>query len=403
MLLHVSARHADASHPAPTPKATPVRPDLWLLEEGTAYLDHGAYGAVPIPVLQAQRAAAEAVERNPQRFYRDELFPGLSAARAAVAEFLGIDDSGLVLLENATQAVQVALDAVSLAPRSEVIYTDHAYPWVVAAIERACADRGAVARRITLPSSQGSTEAEFAAAITTRITEVMNSRTSLLVLDQITSASALRLPAERVCAALGDQVPIVVDGAHSPGLIDTPVPDGAAFWYGNLHKWAFAARTIAALNVAPAWRERVRPPVASFGGSLGFPESFTYQGTQDPSAYLSIGSALAFPRKYLAMSFPQLRERNRRVLRDGLETITDALGLELPPDDGLPMKTVALRLEGGDAEAGDLNARLRRRGVVVAVPSVAHRLNLRISVQAYVGTEAFGSLIDALKAEGIGR
>src|SRR5690606_12772482 len=109
-----------------------------------------------------------------------------------------------------------------------------------------------------------------------------------VVLDQVTSASALRLPVEAVCQALGDRVPVLVDGAHAPGLIERPVPEGAAFWLGNLHKWAFAARTVAALVVAPQYHDRVRPLVASAGAGAGFPGSFSYLGTRDASAYLAV-------------------------------------------------------------------------------------------------------------------
>lgn len=390
-------------HATNLPAARPIRPDLWLLDQQVAYLDHGAYGAVPKPVLEAQRSAAEAVERNPERFYRTELVPQLAEVRKGVADFLQTDAAGLVLVQNATEAVQVALDAVQLEPLAEVVYTDHSYPWVEAAIARMCADRGAVPRSVALPDPEELTEAEFAAALIASLKRVMNRRTALLVLDQITSASAIRLPVEAVCAELGEEVPILIDGAHAPGLIDAPVPSGAAFWFGNLHKWAFAARTAAALVVAPRWRTKVRPLVASFGESLGFPDSFTYLGTRNPSAYLALPAALAFPVDYLDMTFPQLRERNATVLQFGLELLTDALKVQMPHDDRLPMRSVPLGLSGGGGEAWELSGRLRQKGVAVGVSSIDQQLHVRPSVQAYVGVREFESLVTALKEEGLPR
>jgi len=378
-----------------------IKPELWLLDPAVVHLNHGSYGAVPTPVLAAQRLAAEAVERSPERFYRAELAVHIDDVRRLVAAWLKTDPDGLVLVQNATEAVQVALSSLRLATGSEVVYTDHAYPWVKAAIARECADRGAVPRCVELPNPDGLTESEFASALVAALEVVLSERTALVVLDQITSASALRLPVEAVCAELGDRAPILIDGAHAPGLIDAPVPPGAAFWLGNLHKWAFAARTAAALVVAPQWRERVRPLVASAGAARGFPASFSYLGTQDATAYLALPTSLDFPAAHLGMTFNRLRERNAAVLELGAGRLADALGSPMPVATGLPLQAVSLNRSGGDAEAAELGGRLREMGVEVAITSLDRQLYARISVQAYVGVEDFDRLAAALGELGL--
>ena len=385
-----------------------LRPDLFLLDPEAAHLNHGSYGSVPIPVLEAQRRAAESIERSPERFYRVDLAPAIDAVREEVASFLHTEAEGLALVENATTAVQVVLDAVGLEPGSEIVYTDHAYGWVKAAIARACARTGAVACVISLPAGaelspagEARTSAEVLLAT---LREVITKHTKLVVLDQITSASALRLPVEAVCAELGAEVPILIDGAHAPGLIDEPVPTGAAFWLGNLHKWAFAARTAAVLVVAPHYRERVRPLVASAGAADGFPRSFSYLGTRDPSAYLALPASLAFPGEFLGMSFAELRQRNAKLLNKGLKQLAERLNLTPAVDNGLPLRTVALGLEGDDAAAWRLAGNLREAGVEVAVTAVEGQLHARVSVQAYVGSEDLERLGEVLaQLLGVGR
>ena len=419
----------------------PLGDGTWLLDPAVAHLNHGSFGAVPEPVLAAQWRAARAIEASPERFYRSNLSPAIDEVRAHVAEFLRTDPAGLALVQNATEAVQVVLDAVDLRPGSEIVYTDHTYGWVQAAIHRASLLRRAVPRRVALPVEAFAGDQHgvpggqaFAAELAERVAAAITERTSLVVLDQITSASALSLPVDAVISAVSaatdGRVPVLIDGAHAPGLIDAPVPpigedhgiadadvvidaDGmiaapglidspvparATFWLGNLHKWAFAARTAAALVVAPAYRERVEPLVASAGATAGYPRSFTYLGTQDPSAYLALPTSLAFPREHMGVSFGELRDRNSAVLAAGLARLEERLGLRAAVDQGLPLRTVALEAEGDEAGAAALAATLREQGVEVAVTSVAGRLFVRVSVQAYVGLEDFDRLAAALES-----
>ncbi len=380
-----------------------LRPDLFLLDGNVTHLNHGSFGAVPIPVLEAQRRASEAIERSPERFYRGDLAPAIEAVRTEVADFLGTDPDGLALVENATEAVQVALDAVGLEPDSEIVYTDHAYGWVIAAINRACARTGAVARCVPLPAPRpGVTDPTHqspdvsGAELVAALAPALNERTRLLVLDQITSASALLLGVHEVCEVFGDQVPILIDAAHAPGVIRQPVPAKAAFWLGNLHKWAFAARTAAALVVGPGFRDRVQPLVASAGASAGFPRSFSYLGTQDPTAFLALPASLAFPREHLGMTFPELLARNTRLLDAGLKLLAARLGLESPSSNGLPLRALSLERPGSDKDAGRLTNELREDGVEIAITSVGGLLHARVSVQAYVALADFERLADAL-------
>lgn len=392
-----------ANKPAASrPNAQPIRPDLWLLEEKIAHLNHGSYGAVPTPVLEAQRAASEEIERSPERFYRAELFDGMTRARESVAAFLGTDPEGLALVQNATEATQVVLDALGLRQGDEVVCTDLAYPWVLAAIERVARDVGVVPRIIALPTEGSASAEEYAPAVVAAFEAALTDRTALVVIDQITSSTALRLPVHSVCAALGDRVPIMVDGAHAPGLISAPVPAGAAFWFGNMHKWAFSARTAATLVVAPSFRGRMRPQVASYGGWLGYPRSFSYLGTRDLSAYLALPAALAFPKEHLGLSFNELRERNACLLSEGFALLADRVGLAIPPNDGLPLGATPLGVAGDGEASWRLGGKLRERGVEAAITSAQGQLLLRLSVQAYVGLADFEQLAEALLAEGIG-
>ena len=76
----------------------------------------------------------------------------------------------------------------------------------------------------------------------------MSPRTRLFFFSHVLSPTGLVLPAKELCAeARRRGIITVVDGAHAPGMLDRPVVEGATFWVGSLHKWAFAPRTAAVL------------------------------------------------------------------------------------------------------------------------------------------------------------
>ena len=64
-----------------------------------------------------------------------------------------------------------------------------------------------------------------------------------MVIDHVTSPTALVFPIEDIVAALEPEIPVVVDGAHGPGQISVALDDLGASWYtGNLHKWVCAPK-----------------------------------------------------------------------------------------------------------------------------------------------------------------
>ena len=126
---------------------------------------------------------------------------------------------------------------LDLQPGAQVFYTDHGR-WVPPRSPGPRHLRGGAA-----PFASGSwpTGDGDAALVWTSLRP--SRRTALVVLDRITSASAIRLPVDEVYRCR-QQRSVLINSAHRADR--RPVPAGPAFWLGNLHKWAFAARTAAA-------------------------------------------------------------------------------------------------------------------------------------------------------------
>lgn len=223
---------------------------LWPLDPAVAHLNHGSFGAVPAPVLAAQAALRDRVAANPMRFFARELPAERERARAAVAAFLGADPAGLAFVPNATTGVNGILRSIRLNAGDDVVVTDHGYGGVGYAVAVAC--QAADARVVTARIPLAATPTEIA----TTVRAALTARTTLLVVDHVSSPTARLFPvAEIIAVARSQSVPVLVDGAHAPGMLpvdlETLVPD---FWVGNLHKWVCAPHGAAVVYAAAAHR-----------------------------------------------------------------------------------------------------------------------------------------------------
>ncbi|MGE5179901.1 MAG: aminotransferase class V-fold PLP-dependent enzyme [Bacteroidota bacterium] len=365
----------------------------WRLDPGITYLNHGTVGAPPRRALEAQEAIRGEIELEPARFLLRELSeiavggpraepPRLRAAAERVAAFLGAAGKDLVFVDNATTAVNAVLRSLPFGPGDEIVIADHAYGAIRLAASFRAEETGAVVRDVAIPGppyESGAIEAAYAEAI--------SPRARLLIVDHVTSESALLLPVEAIvarCRAAG--VPVLVDGAHGPGAVPVDVRAIGADWYAaNLHKWAFAPRSCGVLWSAPARQAGLHSPVISWGLGRGFTAEFDWVGTRDPSAWLAAPAGIDWMEE---LGADAVRGHNRTLARQAAELLTDRWGTARPAPDAMigPMATVPMPERLG-AEPEDA-ARVRDRllfdhRIEVQLHAWRGRLWTRVSAQIY--------------------
>ena len=313
--------------------------ELFVLDPHTAHLNHGSLGSVPIPVRQERLRLLDEYDANPLRVVVGDLWDRVASNRTAAAEFLGADPDLCSLVINATFGVALALNTVRLGAGDEVVITDHSYNAVTLAAQDQVGRFGA--KVVVAPIDLDAGVAETVAAVTGAITE----RTKLVIVDEISSATAKRHPVAELAERLRQLgVPLLVDAAHSPGMVPRPLsgvdPD---FWVGNMHKWAFAPGGTAVMRVSADWRDRVAPLVVSHAHLDGYPRNVEQQGTHDHTTWLALKAGLAMFDRF---GEAEIQRHNTELAAYGQRVIGEALGLDpaaLPdPGDHVSMRVIPL-------------------------------------------------------------
>ena len=313
--------------------------DLWPLEPTVAHLNHGSYGAVPTAVLEEQASWRQRMESQPGAVLQPGAAgrPGRGTGRGGRLP-RAPTRAARAFVRNATTAVSTVLASFPLEAGQTVLLTDHAYGAVRIAAERFAGRAGARVEVVHLPLDEDD------AAHARRVLDAAGPDTRLVVLEQVTSPTARRLPLVELVPALQDRgVAVLVDGAHAPGMLAVEVDRlGADFWVGNLHKWCLTPRGTALLNAAPRWRPALLPLVASWGEGDGFPDAFADIGTDDMTAWLSAPRAL---RVLERLGLDRLRRHNAELAVAGQRIVAEALQLDpaaLPRDPAVSMQLVPL-------------------------------------------------------------
>lgn len=284
---------------------------LFLLDPDVTFLNHGSFGACPRPVFEAYQRWQLQLERQPVAFLDPNrgLSGWMREARVAVADMVGAAPDDVVGQTNATAALNVVAQSLDLKPGDEILTTDHEYAALEKTWAYVCRRSGAVVKVVKIPLPL-TAEAQFTDAIMAGMTD----RTRVLFLSHITSATALVFPIERVVAAARARgIWSVIDGAHTPGHIPLNLDVlGADFYAGNCHKWMMAPKGSGFLHVRREWQAMMNPLVISHGwtedakepgtkgvfGNSPFIDGLEMQGTRDPSAWLTVPTAIAFAQQH---------------------------------------------------------------------------------------------------------
>lgn len=371
---------------------------LFLLDPEIIFLNHGSFGACPIPVFETYQAWQREMEHQPVAFLGREAISLLANARSKLAEFLGATPNEIVYFSNPTTAINMVARNLNLGPGDEILTSNHEYGAMDRTWNFTCRRTGAsyIHHPIALPVSS---QAEFVEDFWASVKE----RTRVIFLSHITSPTALIFPIEEICQrARQAGILTIIDGAHAPGQITLNLRElGADIYTGACHKWLMAPKGAAFLYARREVQGWLEPLVVSWGyeseipGESQFIDYHEWQGTRDLSAFLSVPAAIEFQSQH---AWENVRQHCQNLARQTLQRINALTGLApiCADDGGWYRQMVTVRLpENADQEA--LKSRLLE-DYHIEVPMIRWNEEkfMRISFQGYNTQEDADALVSAL-------
>ncbi|RDX57398.1 PLP-dependent transferase [Lentinus brumalis] len=362
----------------PPPFGHPLK-HYFALDDKYVNLNHGSYGSIPLPVIYAANQLAYEIDANPDVFNRVAYKPRLAKSREAVAKLIGADTGEVVLVPNATHALNTILRNFEWREGDLIIGATTTYGAVSNTI-RYLTDRSEQPRpkMLTIVYNFPLTHAEVLELFRAKIREAKQQYADtqftdvpplsegydrdpaekknkiVAVIDSITSNPGVLLPWKDMCSIAREEgVWTVIDAAHSIGqeqhinLSDTK-PD---FWLSNCHKWLFAKRGCAVLYVPkrnqyiiksslPTSHQYVSPNSPKYK-ELGtnFVMQHEWTGTTDETPYITVPTAIAF-REWLGGE-QAIYDYCHKLAMDGARRLAEIMGTKLLDESGVLVATMS--------------------------------------------------------------
>ncbi|KAK5193197.1 hypothetical protein LTR99_006747 [Exophiala xenobiotica] len=296
-----------------------MRERYFLFEKNYINLNHGSFGAHPLPVRQELSRLQNEADANPDKFIRFTSPTYLDTCRRRVSEMLHSHCDEVVITLNATTAINTVLRNLYFQQGDHILMLSCVYGAVKKTAEYLAETTPVQLDEVdcTFPVADDEVISRFRAAV--RRHSSRGTSIKVAIFDTIASMPGVRLPFERLieeCRAHG--ILSVVDGAHGIGCIPINLsqlrPD---FFVSNCHKWLFVPRSSAVLYVPFRHQHLIRssiPTSHSFvprstgfagqrhivnpmlleSGKSYFVSLFQYTGTVDSTPGLCIDVALRF-------------------------------------------------------------------------------------------------------------
>ncbi|HRH01411.1 MAG TPA: aminotransferase class V-fold PLP-dependent enzyme [Bacteroidia bacterium] len=375
----------------------PVLKSEFLIDSAITYLNFGSFGACPKQVFENYIKWQYELEKEPVQFITRNGINYLQESKDALSQYLNCSAEDLIFTPNPSHAVNLVAKNLELKPDDEILTTNLEYGACDKTWQFYCNKSGAkyIRQKIELPlqSKQKFIDDFF---------KGFSSKTKLVFISHITSATGLVFPVEEICAIAKQRgVMTFVDGAHAPGQVAIDLKKlPADFYTGACHKWMLAPKGCSFLYVKREFQKMLDPLIVSWGYDGTEPSSSTFQqfhqfnGTRDFSAYLTLPAAIDFMQRN---NWKEYSKICRELVLSNAQRFCDLLGSTpiCPISEEFLAQLYSIRITTSNPE------KLQRclyetYHIEIPLIQINNEVYIRFSIQVFNSQKELDRLYDAL-------
>ena len=94
----------------------------FLLDKTVTFLNHGSYGACPVPIFEDYQTWQRKLEQQPVKFLKTDIWNALRNSRLSLSEFVGCNEDEIFFFHNPTSAIANVINSLQLNEGDEVSF-----------------------------------------------------------------------------------------------------------------------------------------------------------------------------------------------------------------------------------------------------------------------------------------
>ncbi|MES2331973.1 MAG: aminotransferase class V-fold PLP-dependent enzyme [Bacteroidota bacterium] len=281
-----------------SPEAVTADEDYWgviqqsyTVDSNLIILNNGGVSPSPRVVQEAVERYNKLSNQGPSYYMWRILDQGREPLRQKLAVLAGCSPEEIAINRNASEALNTVIYGLDLKAGDEVIGTKQDYPNMIQAWRQRTQREGIVYTQLNFQFPIENDE-EIVSAFEKAITP----KTKILHITHIINWIGQIMPVKKICAmAKKHNLEVIVDGAHSFGLLDFKIPDLGCDYFGtSLHKFLSAPVGSGMLWIKKEKIEKIWPLLCNSEPRSADIRKFETLGTRSFPIEQGIGEAVNF-------------------------------------------------------------------------------------------------------------
>jgi selenocysteine lyase/cysteine desulfurase len=254
-------------------------------------LNNGGVSPSPLVVQQAVERYNLLSNQAPSYYMWRILDQGREPLREKLALLAGCDPEEIAVNRNATEALNTVIFGLDLSKGDEVIGCEQDYPNMMQAWRQRQQREGIVYKQLSFDFPIENDE-----AIVEAFRSAITSRTKIIHVTHVINWVGQIMPVQKISRMAHERgIEVLVDGAHSFGLLDFKIPDLEGDYFGtSLHKYLSAPIGSGMLWIKKAKIAKVWPLLCNGDPTSSDIRKFETLGTRSFPIEQGIGEALNF-------------------------------------------------------------------------------------------------------------